>query len=291
MKTIRGKTALITGASRGIGTYISKALAEKGMNLVLAARSAFDLINAASEIRSLGTKVLTIPADVGKRSELESLAKRAEEESGGIDVLVNNAGLEKAYPYDKISTDVLDQIIEVNLVAPMILSRLLIPKMIERGEGHIVNIASLAGLAGVAYEEVYAATKHGLVGFTRSLRLTAIGERYPVRASVICPGFISDAGMYENTRKDTGIEAPFAFGTSPPENVARSVVRAILNDIPEIVVNSRPIRPLLLAQVLSPRFSSWCSNKFGGVEVFKRSAQHNMEESPFVGKANNVAHM
>ena len=289
MKTLRGKTALITGASRGIGAYIARTLAENGMTLVLASRSAFDLIHVASEIRSLGIRVITIPTDIGNRNELESLARRAEEQSGGIDVLVNNAGLEKAYPYDKISTEIIDQIIEVNLVAPMILSRLLIPNMIERGEGHIVNIASLAGLAGVAYEEVYAATKHGLVGFTRSLRLTAIGEGYPVRASVICPGFISDAGMYENTHKDTGIEAPFAFGTSPPENVARSVVRAILNDIPEIVVNSRPIRPLLLAQVLSPPFSSWFSNKFGGVEVFKRWAQHNMNESSFAGKANNVA--
>jgi len=291
MKTLRGKTALVTGASRGIGIYIARALAEKGMNLVLAARSAFDLINVATEIRSIGFKVLTIPTDIGKRTKLESLVKRAEEESGGIDVLVNNAGLEKAYPYDKISPEIIDQIIEVNLVAPMILSRLLIPKMIERGGGHIVNIASLAGLFGIAYGEVYAATKHGLVGFTRSLRLTAIGEGYPVRASVICPGFISDAGMYENTRKDTGIEAPFVLGTLLPEDVAKSVVRAIVNDIPEIVVNSRPIRPLSLAQVLSPRFLSWFSNRFGGVDVFKRWAQNNMEKSLSAEKANNVAHM
>jgi len=272
MKTLEGKTALVTGGSRGVGVYIARALAARGMHLVLAARSEAQLEAVAAELRSTSAHVDVVAADVGDRDQLTALVERAEAVSGGIDVLVNNAGLEDAVPYDRLAPERIDQIIDVNLRAPMMLSRLFLPKMIARGRGHIVNIASLAGLMGVPYEEPYSATKHGLVGFSRSLRTTAVGEGYPVGVSVICPGFISEAGMYENTRKLTGVSAPSTFGTSPPGAVAEAVVRAIVEDEPEIIVNAKPVRPLLLMQVLSPRMAVRVAKKAGALALFKDMA-------------------
>ena len=277
MVPLRGRTALVTGASRGIGVYIAQALAAQGMQLILTARSEEALARVADGLRTGGAAVRCLPADVSDRAQLEALATAAEAE-GGVDVLVNNAGLDEAIPYDKALPERLDRLIDVNLRAPMILTRLLLPKMIARGRGHIVNVASLAGLIGVPYEEAYSATKHGLVGFTRSLRGTAIGEGYPVGASVICPGFISAVGMYADATAATGMEAPATFGTSSPEDVAQAVVHAIVEDEPEIVVNAMPVRPMLLLQTLSPRLFTWVGKRTGVVELLRGMAYHRIEE-------------
>ena len=277
MKNLQGKTALITGASRGIGTFIAQALAKEKMNLILVARTSDSLEKVAAGLSLQQTSVKCIPADIGQRDQLETLVKRAEAEFNGVDVLVNNAGLESTYPYEKLETKIIDQIIKVNLVAPMILARLFLPKMIERGRGHIVNISSLSGLVGTPYEEVYAASKHGLVGFTRSLRLTAIRESYPVGVSVICPGFISKVGMWDTMSKESGLDAPAIFGTLPPENVAKAVVSAIIKDKAEVIVNSMPFRPFLLLQALLPSVAPFLTLKTGSVELFKGIAQHKMK--------------
>ncbi len=281
MKTLKGKTALITGASRGIGIFIAQALAKEGMNLILVARNVDDLESVASDVRSQNNITVTyIPVDIGQRDQLITLVERVENELKGVDVLVNNAGLEIAYPYEKLDVDIIDQIIEVNLTAPMILSRLFLPKMIKRGRGHIVNISSIAGLMGSPYDEAYAASKHGLVGFTRSLRLTAIGEAYPIGASVICPGLISKAGMYNDTSRESGLEAPARFGISLPEDVAKAVVSAIINDKLEVIVNSKPIRPLLFIHMLSANLASWVQLKLGNIKLFKGYARHKMKVLP-----------
>ncbi|MDQ6636062.1 MAG: SDR family NAD(P)-dependent oxidoreductase [Gemmatimonadota bacterium] len=148
MKQIRGKTALVTGASRGIGPHIVRALAEEGMNLVLSARTVSALEQSANVARSLGVRVTCLAADLRRRSDVETLAQRADAEMGGIAVLVNNAGMEGALPYDKVELDAIEEMIALNLTAPMLLTRLLLPAMIRRGEGHVVNISSLAGLVG-----------------------------------------------------------------------------------------------------------------------------------------------
>jgi short-subunit dehydrogenase len=278
MKKLQGKTALITGASRGIGTFIAQALAKEEMNLILVARTLDSLEKVAAELCLQQTSVKCISTDIGQRDQLVTLVERAEAEFNGVDVLVNNAGFDLIYPYDKLGTEIINQIIEVNLAAPMILSRLFLPKMIERGRGHIVNISSLSGLVGTPYDETYAATKHGLMGFTRSLRLTAIGESYPIGVSVICPGFISETGMYNTTSKESGLHAPAIFGTSPPENVAKAVVSAIIKDKAEVIVNSKPFRPLLLLQALFPSIAPLFALKTGAVELFKGFAQYKMKD-------------
>jgi len=279
MRDLKNRTALVTGASQGIGVYIARALAAEGMNLILAARSADKLESVAEDLRATGSQVLCIPTDLSDRASLAALAERVEGEGGGVDLLINNAGVELSMLFGEVPMEDIDQIIEVNLRAPIVLSRLLLPKMIRRGRGHIVNISSLAGLGGVAYQELYCATKHGLVGFTRSLRATASNEGYPVGCSVVCPGFVDDVGMYVNMSRESGVKAPLSFGTSPPERVARAVVRAVQRDVPEIVVNPMPIRPLLVVALLAPRFALWLLNQLGISRFFEAAAKQKLSKN------------
>lgn len=279
MRDLKNRTALVTGASQGIGVYIARALAAEGMNLILAARSADKLESVAEDLRTTGSEVLCIPTDLSDRASLAALAERVEGEGGGVDLLVNNAGVELPMLFGEAPIGDIDQIIEVNLRAPIVLSRLLLSKMIRRGRGHIVNISSLAGLGGAAYQELYCATKHGLVGFTRSLRATASNEGYPVGCSVVCPGFVDDVGMYVNMSRESGVKAPLSFGTSPPERVARAVVRAVQRDVPEIVVNPMPIRPLLVVALLAPRFALWLLNQLGISRFFEAAAKQKLSKN------------
>lgn len=279
MKDLVGRTALVTGASRGLGVYIAHELARAGMNLVLTARSAEGLERVRAALEPTGVRTLCLQCDVANRVALERLAERSEGEGDGVSVLVNNAALEGAVPYESVKPDAIDQMIEVNVRAPMMLTRLLLPRMLARGAGHVVNIASVAGLMGTPYDETYSATKHALVGFTRSLRATAHGEGWPIGVSAVCPGFIAKAGMYEDMRRDAGIEAPASFGTSPPELVAREVVRAIRDDVPEMIVNPTPMRPMLVVGVFSPRMLTWIGSWLGGSAFFKRMAEERQRQS------------
>ena len=270
MKSLKGKTALITGASKGIGVYIAEALALEGMNLVLVARSSDLLEEVAKKLRTDQNKIITITANIGDLDQLPNIVEQAESKSNGIDVLVNNAGVDFPYPYDILDIDKIKWEMEINLMAPMILTRLILPKMNERGRGHIVNISSLAGLVGTPYDDVYSTSKHGLMGFTRSLQLTAIGESYPVGFSVICPGYISKTGMYHDSVEETGIESHQSVGISTPDIVAKSVIKAIIKNKTEIIVNSRPFRPYLLIQALFPSLAPWLTKKTGTIRDSKK---------------------
>ena len=278
MKALRGKTALLTGASRGIGIHIARALARKGVNLVLLARNAELLEKVSSQLKPSGVKVYTIAADLGNIDQLSQLVDEADSLDNGVDILINNAGIDVCVPYHRINTDDIGQIINVNLTAPMILSKLFLLKMIERGEGHIVNIASLSGLFGTPYDESYTASKHGLVGFSRSLRYSATGESYPVGISVICPGFISDTGMWADAEREADVKAPSSIGTSSPEKVAKAVIKAITRNKLEVIVNPTPIRPLLLLQSLFPSIAPWLTQKSGTTRLMKEVAYHYLSE-------------
>ena len=252
MKNLEGKVALVTGASKGLGVQIARALAREGVHLVLAARSEALLGEACRVATELGVKAIAVPVDLAKRESLERLATRAEQTFGRVDLLINNAGVLHTSDFATIDPAAIEETLSVNLRAPMLLSRRVMPGMIARGEGHIVNISSVAGLGGAAYVESYAATKHALVGFTRSLRLTLQAEGHPIGASVVCPGFVPDTGMFHDSMRATGATMPSRFGLANAEDVARAVVRAIRRDEPEIVVNSLPVRPIVLLLTLFP---------------------------------------
>ena len=173
MKELAGRVALVTGASRGLGRHIARTLAGQGMDLVLAARAVEPLETLRAEIAALGVQAMVVPTDVTDPAQLDGLVARALAELGGVDLLVNNAGIEQIAAFDQVSVAAIDRVIDVNLRAPMRLTRLLLPSMIERGRGHIVNMASLAGHGAAAFNEPYGATKHAMVGFTQAFRASA----------------------------------------------------------------------------------------------------------------------
>ena len=277
MQQIAGKVAIVTGASRGLGPIIARALARRGMDLALAARSADELQQVADSIAKLGVRTLAITADVTTESGRDAIVERTMAELGPIAVLVNNAGIENTAAYDEQDPAEIARIVEVNLVAPMLLSRAVLPSMLARGEGHIVNMASLAGKAGLAYDIAYSSSKGGLIQFTEGLRAEYHGRG--VSASVICPGFVEDVGMYANFSAATGATAPRMAGTSPPSKVVSAVVRAIRRDVPEIIVNPGPMQLVFSFAELSPGAFERVFRAVGGThDMFRRAAEVRKKE-------------
>ena len=159
------RTALVTGASHGIGPFIARALAKEGLNLVLAARSGDELeqLATSADIRATGVHVLTVPTDVTDRDALVALVSTAEHAFGSVDVLVNNAGGDLQREFHNYSADDVERMIRLNLTGPVELARLLLPGMLQHKQGHIVNISSVGGSVGFPYTEVYSAAKDGLL--------------------------------------------------------------------------------------------------------------------------------
>lgn len=274
MKSVKGRVAIVTGASRGIGVPMALALARRGARLVLAARSAEALKRTAEMIRTeTQASVLAVPTDVTDAGAQEALVAAALREFGSIDVLINNAGIVRPGAYEQLAVEEIEQQLAVNLMAPMALARRVLPHMLTQQRGHIVNIASIGGLIGVAYGEPYGATKHGLVGFTRALRLSCKVSGTPVSASVVCPGFIDEVGMYVDSALPHGHRAPLLMGTSSPRAVVDATLRAIERDLPESIVSSRPVRPLLLLGAIAPRLFEWLCIKLRLHSVFEGTAR------------------
>src|SRR5205807_9316023 len=167
---LKGKTGLVTGASRGIGPHLASAVARRGMNLVLTGRSGPELEAVAADQRKHSVRVLTVVADLLDDDARTLLIGATEREFGGVDVLVNNAGGDPLRQFDEMSIEENESIIKLNLFAPIALSHLVLPAMLERGRGHIVNISAMAGRVGFPHTEAYAAAKDGLIGFSRVLR-------------------------------------------------------------------------------------------------------------------------
>jgi short-subunit dehydrogenase len=248
MKDLQGKNAIVTGASRGLGVYIAKTLAERGVNMALVARSADKLEDTRRICESMGVRVITIPADVSSLDDLRRVVATAEREFGTIDVLVNNAGIEVVSTFNDLSIDQIDDVLRTNLSSALWLTKLVLPSMLSRRSGAIVNVASLAGKSPVAYNTIYAATKAGLINFTNSLVIELEGTG--VTAGAVCPGFVSGAGMWAD-HEAGGAKLPRTIGTVAPQKVANAVLKAIAGT-PEIIVASGPMRPLLAVGELVP---------------------------------------
>ena len=274
MKTATGQTALLTGASGGLGTYIAHELAGAGINLALLAYPGLKLEALREAVVKKGVRAIALSADLRDFSQLGGVVERVSRELGPIDLLVNNAAVESTATYHELTEGRIKEILAINLEAPMMLSRLVLPQMVQRGAGHIVNISSLAGKACPAFQECYAATKAALVGFTASLRATYRGTG--VSASVLCPGFV-EAGIYARLKARTGHSAPALLGVSQPEPVARAVLKAVRHDVPEIIINPIPVRPLLAVTALWPRLGQWLVTRIGAHEFFRQACEPQAE--------------
>jgi len=268
---LRGRNALLTGGSGGLGPYIGRALAREGVNLALAARHPEPIEATAGELRELGVRAVAIAADISEPAERERLVERATAELGQIDILVNNAGVERCARYLSLSPSFIEEMIQTNLVAPLVLARLLLPAMLERGSGHVVNVSSLSGKKGSPYVATYAATKAALDQWTSGVRAELRGTG--VSASAVLPGFIANTGMFATYRE----RAPRIAGETSPGKVAAAVVRSIRKDIQEIIVSPGPARALSVINAMSPELASRVLRAAGVHDFFRRQAEENEE--------------
>jgi len=183
------KTAIITGGGKGIGRAISLMFAREGANISLAARSTDLMEETSREIMALGRRVLVNTTDITKVEQVERMVKQTLEEFGGIDILVNNAGIAgpTKYVYD-ITLEEWDETFNVNLRGAFLCCRAVVPLMIRRGGGKIINIASMTGKRPLPMRTPYCATKMGLIGFTRSLA-SELGK-FNINVNTICPGAV-----------------------------------------------------------------------------------------------------
>ena len=254
---------LITGGSRGIGPVVAEALAKQGADIALVARSKTGLDEVATRIEEMGVKTLIMPIDLRQPSKREELVTDVMRQFGKIDILVNNAGLETEGAYVELPWPSIQETIEVNLVAPMALTYLVLPGMLERRTGYIVNIASIAAKSGAPYAATYSGTKAGLAEWTRALRLELAGTG--ICFSTIFPGYVREVGMFAKF----GMNAPWIVGSCTPSQVAKAVVNAIEKGRIEKIINSRPLRYSFILNELSPTIGDWLM-RISGVVDFQR---------------------
>jgi short-subunit dehydrogenase len=269
MRELRGHNALVTGASGGIGTHIARALAGEGMNVAVSGRREDALNAVAGELRGLGVRAESVPADLSDLEQIDPLIQRTEEALGSIDVLINNAGVELTAAFTQATREELTSMVTLNLTVPMLLTHRVVPGMLERERGHVVFISSMAGKLGPAYSEPYAATKAGLIGLNQSLRSEYLDA--PVGFSVVCPGFVAGDGMYQRMA-DQGIRANRIVGETTTERVAERVLAAIRQDRAEVVVSGGPVRPVLALAEIAPQLVERLMSRVGANEWFRRVA-------------------
>jgi short-subunit dehydrogenase len=259
---LAGSTVLITGASGGLGGAIARALHARGARVLLNGRRAEALEGLAAE---LGERAEVLALDLAESGAALELAERA----GDVDALVANAALPASGSVEDFTHEQIDRAIDVNLRAPIQLTRALLPGMLERGRGHVVFISSVAGKHGPAYQVPYAATKAGLIGITQSLR--AQYRDSPVGFSVVCPGFVAGDGMYQRMLEE-GMSSNRMMGATTIDKIADTVIEAIRRNRPEAIESGGPLRPLLALAQLAPRAPEWVMPRIGATELFRRAA-------------------
>jgi 3-oxoacyl-[acyl-carrier protein] reductase len=215
MDDLKGKIAIVTGAGRGIGRAIALSLARAGSRVILAARTEEQLAAVESEIARSGGEAASVRTDLTRENEIAALLDRTLERWATVDILVNNAGWGRRASIVKANTDDWEQTLNVNLRAPMLLSRLVLPLLIAKGSGAVINIGSIAGKSGEAHTSAYAASKFGLIGFTQSLYEEV--REHGIKAAVILPGFVDTPLIPPNRQLDR-------TKMIPPEDIAEAVL-------------------------------------------------------------------
>ena len=263
--TAAGSTALLTGATGGIGHAITAALAARGASLILSGRRRDELERVAGEVGAG-----TIVADLAVRADVDRLA--AEALAADVDILIANAALPASGWFADLSPAEIDRMLEVNLRAPIVLARALAPAMSARGRGHMVFVSSLSGKTASPASSMYSATKFGLRGFALGLREDL--RSHGVGVSVVTPGFIRDAGMYART----DVKLPPGVGTKSPQDVADAVIKAIERNRAELDVAPIGLRLGAAIGSVAPGLAAWTSRLVGSERLGAAFAERQRDQ-------------
>jgi short-subunit dehydrogenase len=252
-RELRERRLLITGASSGIGYCLAEQAGAAGARLVLTARSAARLEELAAKLRSRGVSVLAVPADLTQEDERQRLLEQAVQHFGGLDVLINNAGIASFAHFADSSEAILRQIMEVNFFAPVELIRKAIPILARGCQPAIVNVASMCGRRGMPAWPEYSASKFALCGMSEALRAELV--RFGIDVLLIVPGLTRTA-LPQHLLQNRG-RYPLDFERGmPAEQVAAGILRALQRNRPETVLG-RDARWLLRVNRFFPRLVDW----------------------------------
>lgn len=231
MTEIRGSCALITGAASGIGRLLAADLGEAGASLVLWDIDAQGLRDVQNELRGAGSDVDICVCDLTSREAIEEAAAQTLANSGPVDILVNNAGIVSGKNLLDISPAEIERTFQINTLALFWTAKAFLPDMLARDSGHIVTIASAAGLAGTSRLTDYCSSKFAAVGFDESLRVELKRMNSKVVTTVVCP-FYTDTGMFDGVRT----RIPWLLPILKPDSVVRRIVSAIEKDRRRLVM-------------------------------------------------------
>ncbi len=231
-RRFEGKVVVITGASAGIGAAAARQFAAEGAAVALAARSAAPLTDLASELERGGARALAVPTDIAHPQAVSRLLSTVADRFGGIDVLVNNAGANKRGPIERYTPEELASVVQVNLTAPIMLTRLVLPYLRTRGRGAVVNVASIAGRIPLGDEAVYSATKFGLRAFTFAMQEELHGSG--ITMSAVSPGPVDTGFIMDNL--DDVPDVVFAQPMSTADEVARLILDCAADGTVERVI-------------------------------------------------------
>lgn len=217
MINLKNKNALITGAGKGIGKAVAIALAKEGVNVILLARTQADLDEVATEVSAFGVKSLALTADVSDINSVNTAVEKALTEFKSIDILINNAGIASFGKFLELEPAAWERIIQVNLMGTYYVTRAVLPNMIERQTGDIINISSTAGLKGNALTSAYSASKFAVLGLTESLMQEV--RKHNIRVTALTPSTVA-----------TDMSKELKLTDGNPENVMQA------EDVAELIV-------------------------------------------------------
>lgn len=216
-QSIKGKIALVTGAGKGIGKATAIALAKEGVHVGLLARTEKDLKSVAAEIEAFGVKVAYATVDVASHEQVEAAVKKLTDELGSTDILINNAGIAKFGGFLDLTPEDWKNIIDVNLMGVYYVTRAVLPQLIEKNGGDIINIASTAGQKGAPVTSAYSASKFGLLGLTESLAMEV--RKHNIRVSGLTPSTVATELAVTNNLTDGNPEK-----VMQPEDLAEFII-------------------------------------------------------------------
>lgn len=258
---LKEQRAIVTGGGRGIGRAIALRFAREGAAVVVTARTAAEVDGVAEEIRAAGGRAASVAADVSQAADCEKVYRAATEKFGGVDILVNNAGvLGPVLPVQEISPEEWDAVLAANLKSAYLLSRLVLPGMLERGRGAILNISSVSAKMAFGLNSAYAASKAGLLALTRAL--AAENGRKGIRVNALCPGPVPETRMSQ----ELGASLAARFGRTPAE-ILDGAVKGILQGRPQ-TVDEVAAAALFLCSEQASAITGQAVNVDGGMTFF-----------------------